>query len=1396
MKSKTFKRCIAIMLCMVMVLSGSGYLLAESLQEGTTAGTETEVQSEEGTTVEEEQNSTDEGTVEVDVPEDEEEQTQENAEAPAQEETPSETEEQATEAPETEAPAEELVGQATSITKEIKDANGNVICTVVADVPEGAFDAKPSELEMTVDTLTNTEEENVGKLIEDALAENTYVENCVMYRVTFKVNGTDTEPTKSVDVEFKGTELQVADASEANVFYFAPAKSESGINEDTLVEIPQREAKMQELLNAGTGKTREQLEEENDFSELTVQNGVASELKMEVRRNRIYGCYTTAEQSADDEEQESVSGEQTNIAATMDSENQISEYANTKTYTVKLWKNDKNTGKQDSTIATITNLTASTDSNGNSIVEVNLSGKKATASDSNYVFYGWSKASNANFGRSDVVFCGDSSAKIKYGDESEQTVFTYDGSSKVTFNTSDFTGANNTLNLYAVYAVNRNARSRSACGGSTTVEFFIRYDGVAPYEPSTYGTNLYTSGITVDDALYYYQHIYNNSDAVSANLRKVPTTAQIQKVHSSYNDSDYYIEWYVIKKEQNGIYRDGYDTGTWHVDGVIREKAQWTLRYDANTSDTVNNIIGAKQYKYGNNATVKNTQNSDGTQIDAVPVRTGYTFAGWNTKADGTGTAFTLDNTITVKKSDYHVYKNLSDTGETATSSNNARVVTLYAQWRKNYIAPPPVITTDKELSHEKYIKKNDDGTYDLTLNVSGAVGTEKYENKLDILFVMDTSDSMNKQMGNSTRFANQDAAVKAAVNTLSTKKGVDARFAIVSFDTMAGVNSTWTKSVSGLSYPLGTSNYSGTAPSYNWWSWQSGWTVPAGGTNYQEGLKQANSLLATSRGDATKIVVFLSDGDPTFYTDDSGAIGGDGQGYDSTAMSKATTVLQSMTNMQYFYTVGVGPQDSYKHLKDLRDGVAAGITTNNFDGTDADKLKDAFDSIIKDATSLLCSDVTITDTLTDYVELVDKNAVPTVVVKDEEGKVITKLKGKDNTEHSVDYFLETSTVTVDGKTQIQLKTKNDYQLESGYTYYMTVKIQPTDTAFNEYDSTGTYPNVGDANTDEYVGTDKQPGHDTRNDGTSSRQSGFYSNVKATVKYTYNGETKTEEYDKPVVQVETVPVEKRWVGTTPETGHVLVALLKDGQIVTDKTNSNAPRIIELSKNNWTGQFAVEKASNYTVAELRQDDKGTITYDGQKYSVVEANGIVTVDGFTYKAIYSTEKNNPNRIITNVENSKRIKIIKTSANSDSIMLDGAEFTLVDKDDNPVIIGEDNASNIYTSSQGVVLEAGLNAGTYTLTEIKAPSGYSKLKNPIQIEITATDVKVSGSSDMVTIEKTTDTNEEDIWVIKVKNDTLYDLPSTGGIGIFWYTIGGMLLMMAAALVLYKRKCREVLNK
>ena len=46
----------------------------------------------------------------------------------------------------------------------------------------------------------------------------------------------------------------------------------------------------------------------------------------------------------------------------------------------------------------------------------------------------------------------------------------------------------------------------------------------------------------------------------------------------------------------------------------------------------------------------------------------------------------------------------------------------------------------------------------------------------------------------------------------------------------------------------------------------------------------------------------------------------------------------------------------------------------------------------------------------------------------------------------------------------------------------------------------------------------------------------------------------------------------------------------------------------------------------------------------------------------------------------------------------------------------------------------------------------------------------------------------------LTVKNTDLYELPNSGGIGIYWYTIIGTLLMLAAVLILYKnnrqRRC------
>ncbi len=502
----------------------------------------------------------------------------------------------------------------------------------------------------------------------------------------------------------------------------------------------------------------------------------------------------------------------------------------------------------------------------------------------------------------------------------------------------------------------------------------------------------------------------------------------------------------------------------------------------------------------------------------------------------------------------------------------------------------PGIVETKKELSHEKYIAKNEDGTYNLTLNVSGAVGSESYANKLDVLFVMDTSNSMkwamtysgdnsNKYLSdyktNSTsRFYNQQKAVEDAIAKLKNKKNVDAQFAVVSFDTEAGIETDWTNGT--ISYPTKVAKYDGS-------------NKDPGGTNYQAGLRKADELLKKGRTDATKIVVFLSDGDPTFYYDTNRygqeKVYGSGSGYDEDAMTKAKTQLGTMS-MNYFYTVGVGPKASYNHLSSLISSAPSGTVTGSYNGTDSSNLKNAFDSIIRDATDLLCTEVTVTDTLTDEVELADPKLQ--VVVKDETGKVITKLKDTSGNAVDVSEIITVRTATdSDGNNQIIMRFKSDYKLESGYTYYVTAKIQPTTKAYLKYQNES-YTDTGDENTDEYLGADKKPGKDTTNDGTSSKQKGFYSNVSANVTYKYNNETYTKPYAKPVIQVNASTVShtvvKQWENDSDKVavGVELKAYVKeaaDSQINADNPKyltsadvKNLPTSMQVNlseTNNWT-----------------------------------------------------------------------------------------------------------------------------------------------------------------------------------------------------------------------------------
>ena len=163
----------------------------------------------------------------------------------------------------------------------------------------------------------------------------------------------------------------------------------------------------------------------------------------------------------------------------------------------------------------------------------------------------------------------------------------------------------------------------------------------------------------------------------------------------------------------------------------------------------------------------------------------------------------------------------------------------------------------------------------------------------------------------------------------------------------------------------------------------------------------------------------------------------------------------------------------------------------------------------------------------------------------------------------------------------------------------------------------------------------------------------------------------------------------------------------------------------------------------------------------------------------------------------------KLIKKSTSGRT--LKGAEFTLK---------GESQGAKVqyYGKSQqdGEVLwyssqndrKTGKNpveipVGSYSLSETMAPVGYTMSQDVWHITIdrengvSAYMSKQGDLSDKMSVSEQSMSNGA---VIKTttfafENEIAYTLPATGGSGIFLYTIGGVLLMLLASLLLYKNK-------
>ena len=128
--------------------------------------------------------------------------------------------------------------------------------------------------------------------------------------------------------------------------------------------------------------------------------------------------------------------------------------------------------------------------------------------------------------------------------------------------------------------------------------------------------------------------------------------------------------------------------------------------------------------------------------------------------------------------------------------------------------------------------------------------------------------------------------------------------------------------------------------------------------------------------------------------------------------------------------------------------------------------------------------------------------------------------------------------------------------------------------------------------------------------------------------------------------------------------------------------------------------------------------------------------------------------------------------------------------------------NKATVFVpNGEGHIRVMGLEDDTYTLTETATDKGYVLLKDGVEIVITAAEsesacdtcgAKLLTASGTVNGDAVDMEDGNAIVPLTVINNPAFDLPKTGGYGTWMFTVGGCMLLGAAAVIVAKSRKRE----